>query len=88
MRRAAVFTLVAALAAFCIVQDRVTAAGARLYVERQRTALAGGGMAPDIDEVMVPAVRRSVQQGLLWSGVVIVVGATGTALLSRRSRRE
>src|SRR5690242_9806918 len=67
-------TLVLAFVVFCVVQDRVTAAGARRYVAQQRQAMAGHGRAVTIEEVMTPAVRSSVRQALLWSGLVIVVG--------------
>lgn len=65
---------VAAVVVFCVVQDRVTARGAQQYAEQQRRALAGGGTPVTIDEVVAPAVRRSVQQGLLWSGLVMGAG--------------
>lgn len=78
--------LAAALAAFCIVQDRVTADGARRYVALQREALAGGGAAVTVDEVMQPAVDRSVRQGLLAAGIA---GAAGMLLvLWRRPARS
>lgn len=67
-------TFVAALAVFCIVQDRVTAAGARRYVALQKDALAGRGRLVTIDEIMQPAIDRSVRDGLLAAGGVIVVG--------------
>lgn len=82
-----VFPFAAAIVVFCVVQDRVTAAGARRYVELQRAAATGAGSAPTIDEVMRPAVRDSVQQGLLW-GTVTFVSAGGAVLLVRRSGRE
>ncbi len=67
-------TAVAALATFCVVQDRVTADGARRYVALQREALAGRGKRVTIEEVMQPAVDRSVRDGLLAAGGVAVVG--------------
>ena len=77
--RAVLFSLLTALVVFCGVQDRVTAGGARRYVTLQRTALASARPAPGIDEVMRPAIRRSAEQGLLWGGVVMIVGlAIGT----------
>ena len=72
---------VAAVVVFCVVQDRVTARGAQQYAQRQRLALAGDAIPVTIDEVMAPAVRRSVQQGLLWSAVVM---AAGVVLAMRR----
>ena len=78
-------TAVVALVVFAIVQDRVTAAGARRYVALQRDALAGRGQAVTIDEIMRPAIQRSVQQGLLWAGVVLVFGVGVAGAVRRRS---
>jgi hypothetical protein len=64
----------AAIVVFCVVQDRVTAAGARQYATQQRRAIAEGTPLLTIDEVVRPAVRRSVRQGFLWSGLVIGAG--------------
>ena len=86
-RRVAVFAFAAAVVAFCVVQDRGTAAGARQYVTLQRAALAGGGPAVTVDEVMVPAVRQSVRDGLLWGGAVGAVGLAAAAAAARRTRR-
>jgi hypothetical protein len=77
-------TAVAALATFCIVQDRVTADGARRYVALQREALAGRGKRVTIEEVMQPAIDRSVRDGLLAAGGVAV---TGGVLAWRRRKR-
>jgi hypothetical protein len=68
-------TLLAALVAFAYVQDRVTASGARRYVALQEAALAGRGKHVTIDEIMQPAIDRSVRDGLLAAGGVAVVGA-------------
>ena len=87
MRRAAVFTFVAAGVVFCGVQDRITAAGARRYVAVQRAALAGEGPMTTIDAIVRPAVRRSVEQGLLWSGAAAGASAAGIVLWGRRRRR-
>ncbi len=78
-----VLTLLAALVVFCVVQDRITAAGAREYVRLQRA-----GAPVTVDDVMKPAVRRSVRQALLWSALVVGSGLTGAAIVARRSRRE
>jgi len=83
-RAIVMLTAVAALVVFAIVQDRVTAAGARRYVSLQRDALAGRGQAVTIDEIMRPAIRRSVQQGLLWAGVVVVSGLGVAGAVGRR----
>ena len=76
-----------ALAVFAVVQDRITAAGARRYVAVQRAALAGRGQPVTVDEIMRPAIRRSVQQGLMWGGLVLVagVGVAGAIARGRRS---
>lgn len=81
-------TLAAALIVFAVVQDRITADGAGRYAERQRAALSGAGPPVAIDEVMRPAVARSVQQGLLWSGVVLLAGLGVAVVMSRRAHRE
>jgi hypothetical protein len=67
-------TALAAVVVFAVVQDRVTAAGARRYVALQRAALAGRGPAVTVDEIMRPAIAQSVRDGLLWGGVVLVSG--------------
>lgn len=79
-------TAIVALAVFCVVQDRVTAAGARRYAALQRDALAGRGRAVTIDEVMRPAIDRSVQQGLFWGGAVMVAGFSVAGAIARRAR--
>jgi len=87
--RARVILIVSALAAlvvFAAVQDRVTAAGARRYVALQRDAIAGHGRAVTVDEVMRPAIERSVHQGLMWGGAVLVAGASVAGVVSRRQR--
>ena len=84
--RRAVLAIAVAVASvvFCIVQDRVTAAGARQYVERQRAAAAGQQAAVTIDEIMRPAVRRSVAQALMWSAVVLVMGTSAAFAMRER----
>lgn len=67
-------TLLAAVVAFCVVQDRVMAAGARRYVAVQRQALAAGTAPVGVDQIVKPAVRRSVQLGFLSAGVVCLAG--------------
>lgn len=77
-------TLITAAIAFAYVQDRVTASGASDYVAQQREAIAGRGASVTIDQVMRPAVRRSVEQGLAWAAVVLVAGFTAAAAVGRR----
>jgi hypothetical protein len=77
-------TALAAVVVFAVVQDRVTAAGARRYVALQRAALAGQGPAVTVDEIMRPAIAQSVREGLLWSGVVLVSGAGIAAAVATR----
>jgi hypothetical protein len=78
------FTLAAAVIVFCIVQDRVTAEGARAYVALQKDALAGRGPAVTIDEVMQPAVTRSVRLAFLSGGAVAVAGVAASLMVRRR----
>ena len=76
-------TLAIALAVFAFVQDRVTASGVSEYAERQRAALAGRGAAVTIDEVMVPAVRRSARDGAAWGAGVVIAGFAAARRLGR-----
>lgn len=78
-------TIIAALLVFAVVQDRVTASGAREYAARQRLALGGGGAPVTVEEVMGPAIRRSLRHALAGSGGVILIGMLGSRL-GRRSR--
>jgi hypothetical protein len=84
-----ILSLLAGLVAFAIVQDRVTAAGARGYVAAQRQRLATGGAPLAVDSMMTPAVDASVREGLLWGGGVAAAGliAAAAAARSGRSRR-
>ena len=75
-----VTAFLAAIVVFCVVQDRVTAAGARQYVRLQRAAVAGEGQPVTLDGIVRPAVERSVRQGLLWGGLVL---ASGVLLAAR-----
>ena len=81
-------TFVAALVVFAVVQDRVTASGARQYVALQRPALAAGGAPVTIEEVMAPAIGRSVRQGLMWTAIVMAGGWAGSWFLVPGSGRE
>jgi hypothetical protein len=91
VRLIVIASVAAAIAVFLVVQDRLTAAGARDYVTRQRAAAAGQAAPVTIDEVMRPAVARSVRVGLLWGGVVLAVGLAAAAAVrpieGRRRRR-
>ena len=76
----------AAVVVFAVVQDRVTASGARQYVELQEAAAAGLGPPVTVDEIMCPAVRRSVEYASMWSAVVLGAGAVAAAVLRRWAR--
>lgn len=67
-------TAVAALAVFAVVQDRVTAAGARRYAALQSGAVPGRAADVTVESVMAPAIRRSVWWGACGAGAVIVLG--------------
>jgi len=81
-----VATALLASATFCVVQDRVTAAGARRYVRLQRAAMADGGSLVTIDEVMRPAIDRSVRQGLAWASLVAGLGVTAAVAAQRQQQ--
>lgn len=80
-------SVVAALAVFAAVQDRVSAEGVRRYVTLQRSAITGQTPQVTIDQVMRPAVQRSVRQGALWAIVVLAAGLSTAAVVSRRGAR-
>ena len=88
MARAVVFTCIAAIVVFAVVQDRVTVAGVGEYVSAYRDAAAGRRSPVTIDEIMKPAVTRAALQGALWGGAVLVAGLGGTIALWRRASRE
>ena len=88
MGRAVVFTCIAAIVVFAVVQDRVTVAGVGEYVSASRDAAAGRRPPVTIDEIMKPAVTRGVRQGALWGGVVLVAGLGGTVAARRHASRE
>jgi hypothetical protein len=87
MRRSVLIglALLLGLAAFCVVQDRVTAEGARRYVRQQRAAENGNGVAPPVDDVMRPAIAASVREGATWGGGVAAAGVA-LALLFGKAR--
>ena len=78
-------TALVAVVVFAVIQDRVTAAGARRYVALQRAALAGRGSSVTVDEIMGPAIAESVHEGLLWGGVVLVSGVGIAAVVEARA---
>ena len=78
-------TAILAAVTFAVVQDRVTAAGARRYVALQQEAMAERGPTVTIDEVMEPAVDRSIRDGLLWASVVFAAGVGLAAIVFRRT---
>ena len=82
-----VIAVILAAAVFCVVQDRVTAGGARQYAELQRAAIEGRGDPVTLDQIMRPAVRRSVTQASVWSAVVMVAGAITAGLVGRHGGR-
>jgi hypothetical protein len=88
MGRAVVFICTAAVVVFAVVQDRVTVAGVGEYVAAYRDAAEGRRPPVTIDEIMEPAVERSVRKGTLWGGVVLLAGATGMLAARRRGSRE
>jgi hypothetical protein len=85
MGRLAGLVVLAAVIAFCVAQDRGTAAGVGRYIAAQQAALAGRGPQVTVDEVMGPANRDAVRQGLRWSGRITMAGIIG-ALIFRRVR--
>lgn len=87
VRRLVVFTFVAALAAFCVVQDRITAAGATQFGQLAVAAIARHQPVTPVDAVMRPAIRRSVRLGLASAGAVLVVGLGAAAALARSASR-
>ena len=88
MARAVVFTCIAAIVVFAVVQDRGTVAGVGEYVSAYRDAVAGRRPAVTIDEIMEPAVTRAVRQGALWGGVVLMAGLGATIAMRRRAFHE
>lgn len=81
-------SVIAALGVFLTVQDRVTAGGARRYVDLQRSAIAGRTSPVTIDEVMRPAVDYSVRRGLLWGSVVLVTGLSTAVVVGKVGQRR
>ena len=86
MGRLAGLVVLAAVLTFCVVQDAETSAGVGRYITAQRAALAGHGPRVAVDEVMGPATRLALREGMTWSGRVAMIGLIGI-LMSRRLRR-
>ena len=80
MSRSVWVTGIAAFATFCFVQDLVTKEGTSEYVRRYKQA-----SPMRVDQVMRPAVDRSVRDGLAGAAGVAAVGA-GITTWSRRRR--
>ena len=94
MGRLAGLVVLAALITFCVVQDAETSAGVGRYIEAQRAALASQGAAAagqgprvTLDEIMGPANRLALREGMAWGGRVAMAGLIGV-LIYRRVRRN
>jgi hypothetical protein len=86
-RRLAGLVVLAAISTFCLVQDAQTSAGVGRYISAQRLALAGQGPRVTVDEIMGPANRLAVREGMAWSGRVAMAGLIGL-LIHRRVRLD
>jgi hypothetical protein len=85
--RLAGLVVLAAFITFCLVQDAETSAGVGRYLEAQRIAAAGRGPRVTLDEVMIPANRLALRDGMAWSGRVAIAGLIGILVYRRRFRR-
>ena len=85
MGRLAGLVVLAAMFTFCLVQDGETSAGVGRYLTAQRAALAGQGPRVTVDEIMGPANRLAVRDGMAWSGRLAMAGMIGL-LIYRRVR--
>jgi hypothetical protein len=86
IRRLVVLTFVVALVVFCVVQDRVTAAGASRYAVTALASLDRHEAVLPIETVMGPAIDRSVRLGLASAAVVLAAGLGAAAAVSRGRR--
>lgn len=86
MGRLAALVVLAAIFMFCLVQDAETSAGVGRYIAAQRASLAGTGPRVTVDEIMRPANRVALREGLRWGGRVAMFGLIGL-LVYRRVRR-
>ena len=85
MGRVAALVVLAAVITFCLVQDAETSAGVGRYISAQRAALAGNGSRVTVDEIMGPANRLALREGIAWSGRVAMAGLIAI-LIYRRVR--
>ena len=85
MGRLAGLVVLAAMFTFCLVQDGETSAGVGRYLTAQRAAMAGQGPRVTVDEIMGPANRLAVRDGMAWSGRLAMAGMIGL-LIYRRVR--
>ena len=85
MGRVAALVVLAAVITFCLGQDAETSAGVGRYISAQRAALAGNGSRVTVDEIMGPANRLALREGLAWSGRVAMAGLIAI-LIYRRVR--
>jgi hypothetical protein len=85
--RLAGLVVLASLITFCLVQDAETSAGVGRYLEAHRLSAAGHAPRVTIDEIMVPANRLALREGMAWSGRVAMVGLIAILVYRRRSRR-
>jgi hypothetical protein len=83
-----IVTCALALATFAVVQDRVTAAGARHYAAIQRGNVATPGRRVTIEEVMAPAIDRAVLWGAGAASIVIILGLGLVTILPGRLRQS
>lgn len=67
-------TCALAIVTFAVVQDRVTAAGARRYAAVSRAAIARGTANVTIERVMAPSIRSSVRWAAGSAALVLLVG--------------
>ena len=86
MGRLVLVTCIAALLVFAVVQDRLTAAGARSYVQQQRARIEAGQPPVAVADVMQPAVGASVRTAAVSAGAVLIVGILVAVARRRREK--
>ncbi len=77
-----------ALGAFAYMQDLFMAEAAGRYVDLYRAAADGRGPSVAVVDVLEPAILDSVEQGAVWGGGVLSVGAVVASIAGWTSRRE